>query len=281
MFKWINRKMNIKNLEKYLNKPIIYTNGNAQMWTDPYISKHLLDAHLNQSVDAASRNFKDIDQTVDWLSNMIKNPNASILDLGCGPGLYTQRFAKKGYQVTGVDFSETSIQYAKEQASKNNLNILYNQSNYLSYEFNEKYDLIYMIYCDFAVLSFAERKILVNNIFNALKPNGLFVFDAYNESFLKTKTFDKDFEYDESGFWTDKPYLCLNQSYHYKEHKVILDQHIVLTDDSEPKVYRFYNQYMNLKDVSQYFLPFGFSNIKVHENVIEDENINFYSMRKI
>jgi 2-polyprenyl-3-methyl-5-hydroxy-6-metoxy-1,4-benzoquinol methylase len=281
MTKSINKKMSIKNLEKYLKKPMIYSKGNAEMWTDPYISKHLLSSHLNQDVDAASRTYKKIDKTVDWLSGLLETDDANIMDLGCGPGLYTQRLAKKGYRVTGVDFSKYSIDYAIKQATKSNLNITYHNNNYLSYEFKEKYDLIYMIFCDFGVLSFAERKILVTHIYNALKPGGIFVFDAYNESMIKSKSFMQDFEYEQSGFWTHVPYLCLNQSFHYQENKVILDQHIVLTDEGDPKVYRFYNQYMSIKDVNQYFLPFGFSSIKAYENVVDDSEIMFYSMSKI
>lgn len=38
---------------------------------------------------------------------------ASILDLGCGPGHKSAYFASRGYQVTGVDLSDTMIEIAK------------------------------------------------------------------------------------------------------------------------------------------------------------------------
>ena len=41
-----------------------------------------------------------------------------ILDLGCGPGLYAELLAKKGHSITGVDFSENSIQYAIRQQKR-------------------------------------------------------------------------------------------------------------------------------------------------------------------
>ncbi|MGE5494383.1 MAG: methyltransferase domain-containing protein [Burkholderiales bacterium] len=34
----------------------------------------------------------------------VKRPR--LLDLGCGPGIYAELFAKKGFCVTGVDFSQ-------------------------------------------------------------------------------------------------------------------------------------------------------------------------------
>ena len=39
----------------------------------------------------------------------------TILDLGCGTGSYTQFFAKKNYQITGVDISKSMIDIAKKK----------------------------------------------------------------------------------------------------------------------------------------------------------------------
>ena len=41
---------------------------------------------------------------------------ARVLDLGCGPGLYTTRLAKLGHTCVGIDFSPASIAYAKAEA---------------------------------------------------------------------------------------------------------------------------------------------------------------------
>lgn len=42
-------------------------------------------------------------------------PGAAILDVGCGPGGKSKYFAEKGFDVTGIDFSEEMIRLAKEQ----------------------------------------------------------------------------------------------------------------------------------------------------------------------
>ena len=47
-----------------------------------------------------------IEKSVDWISKILPSEHyPSVLDIGCGPGLYTERYAKKGYRVVGVDFS--------------------------------------------------------------------------------------------------------------------------------------------------------------------------------
>ena len=43
-------------------------------------------------------------------------PKASLLDVGCGAGEKSKYLVKKGFGVTGIDFSDEMIKLAKEQA---------------------------------------------------------------------------------------------------------------------------------------------------------------------
>ena len=104
------------NLDKLLHlqqKPDPFTPGEPLFWNDPHISKQMLEVHLNPDIEAASRRPETIDRTVSWLIETLGlKTGASLLDLGCGPGLYTSRFARAGFHVTGVDYSRRSIEYA-------------------------------------------------------------------------------------------------------------------------------------------------------------------------
>ena len=95
------------------------------------------------------------------MSRFIIGNGKKIGDFGCGPGLYSTQFAKSGAEVTGIDFSERSIKYAKKTAEENNLNIDYIQQNYLKFVTDKKFDLIKMIYCDICDLSTKTRKIII------------------------------------------------------------------------------------------------------------------------
>ena len=128
------------------------------MWTDEYISKQLLKMHINPDNDMASRNEKSIDKTIRWIIERIGREDARILDLGCGPGLYAEKLGRAGYSVTGIDFSATSIAYAKHSAEQNGLSINYMCMDYMEFDEQDAYDLIMLIYCDFGVLSVEQRK---------------------------------------------------------------------------------------------------------------------------
>ncbi len=105
--------LNLSQLLTLQEKPQPFAPGEPLFWDDPYISKQMLAAHLNPANDIASRRPETIDRTLDWLVHSLHiSPGASVLDLGCGPGLYTARLAQRGFVVTGIDYSRNSIEYA-------------------------------------------------------------------------------------------------------------------------------------------------------------------------
>ena len=60
----------------------------AELWTNEYTAKQMLQFHLNEDVDAASRNKEFINRSVEWIIDNFKvNENTKLTDFGCGPGL--------------------------------------------------------------------------------------------------------------------------------------------------------------------------------------------------
>lgn len=272
--------MKIEKLTSLTKKPPLYEVGTAIMWTDPHISKELLKAHLDPNHDAASRNPKSIQQIISWMKNQI-NPNSKdCLDLGCGPGLYCEQLQALGYHVTGIDFSQNSIDYASIQAKQKSLSIDYIYANYLEYQFTKQYDLIYIIYCDFGVLSKDQQKALLTKVYAGLKTGGTLILDAYNLDLIKKRTFEKDFEVSLGGFWSPNPYLCLSHAFHYPSDKLTLDQHIVIDEEDNYKVYRFWEHYFDQEEMVNLLKASKFSSV-ITENVLEDDyHITFYAATK-
>jgi SAM-dependent methyltransferase len=262
--------MNFTHIIEFTKKPQIYAKGNAVMWIDEYISKQLLDIHLNPNIDLASRRGSSIESTVDWILNLVNMEKMSILDLGCGPGLYTEIMAARGHKVTGVDFSKNSIEYARNEAIRKNLNIKYVNQNYLELCEENIYDLIMMIFTDFGVLIPQEREILLQNVYRALKPGGTFIFDVLSDKNIELKTAEKSWEVEESGFWKDKPHLVLSDSFSYPEDKVILYQHIVIDSSDNIDVYRFWTHFFTFDNLKLMLEQKGFKKIKCYDDVLPD-----------
>ena len=260
--------MNIKEIIKQTQKPALYEKGSAIMWTDPHISEQLLQIHLHPELDLASRKLATIKSTADWVLAQTNKEQMNILDLGCGPGLYSEIFATKGHKVTGVDFSENSINYAKKEAIEKGLDINYLNQNYLELDVPEQsFDLVTLIYTDLGVLNADERSILLGNIKKALKPGGVFIFDLLNDKDLDKKVSPKNWEVADSGFWRPNPYLVLSESFLYENEKVVLSQHVV-TKDERTEVYRFWTHFFSHNDISEMVSPFRFTDLSFHEDVL-------------
>lgn len=266
--------MKLLDIHNNTRKPKLYEKGNAIMWTDAHISKQLLHVHLSQEVDLGSRKMGTIDKTVEWILNSNEKKQLNILDLGCGPGLYSEKLAQKGHNVTGLDFSLNSIEYAKKEAQKKDLNISYLNDNYLKMDLKENsFDLVILIFTDFGPLLPEERNQLLSNIKKALKPGGLFIFDVLNDKNIDNKISPKNWETAEKGFWKDQPYLALSDSFVYKESKVILYQHMVIDDQENLSLYRFWTHFFSEIDLSKILHTHDFHTLSFHENIIPNEDL--------
>ncbi|NTU98269.1 MAG: magnesium protoporphyrin IX methyltransferase, partial [Chlorobiaceae bacterium] len=59
-----------------------------------------------------------MDKAFDWLQQLGLPEGATILDAGCGTGLFSIRLAKAGYQVKSVDIASQMVDKAKADAIK-------------------------------------------------------------------------------------------------------------------------------------------------------------------
>jgi 2-polyprenyl-3-methyl-5-hydroxy-6-metoxy-1,4-benzoquinol methylase len=278
--------MNITRLIGYTKKPALYENGSSIMWTDPYISQQLLNCHIDPTTDMASRSDVKIDLLINWIQSHTKAEHMNILDLGCGPGLYAEKLARKGHTVTGVDFSSNSIEYARQKTKENGSNITYYCKDYLNIDFKDQFDLVILIYLDFCVLKPHERKVVLDNIYRALKSDGLFVFDVVNSKNIEEKVLKPSWEVCKKGFWKDEPYIAFTTGYHYSESKVLLNQHIVITEDDKVDTYHFWSTYYEYEELRSILNESNFEKIQKYENVLPEsnvwngENVTFYVVEK-
>lgn len=264
--------MNITDIIPKIEKPEIYEKGTAFMWTDKHISKQLLNIHLNPYIDLGSRKKSTIENTATWILDTQKEKGKlTILDLGCGPGLYAEIFAKKGHNVTGIDISKNSIEYAKKSAKDKKLDITYLNTNYLEVDLqSDNYDLVVLIYTDLGVLIPTERESLLKMIYRVLKKGGTFIFDVLKDQEIKKKTSPKTWEASNSGFWKESPYLTLSESFLYKEEKVILFQHNIVDTEGNIKTYRFWTHFFSQNDVSKMLDIHKFIDINFREDILPE-----------
>jgi 2-polyprenyl-3-methyl-5-hydroxy-6-metoxy-1,4-benzoquinol methylase len=111
--------------------------------------------------------------------------SAQILDIGCGTGRHSIELAKRGYTVVGIDLSESQLKRAKEKASEQKLQIVFQKHDARNLPFLHEFNLVIMI-CEgaFPLMETDEMNFkILQNAANALLPKGKLIFTTLNGLF--------------------------------------------------------------------------------------------------
>ena len=233
-------------LRRINERPDVYSRYTADaLWTSPDISEMMLRYHLDGEVDLASRRTEFIESSFAWISQHFSlGPDTRVVDLGCGPGLYVSRLARTGARVTGVDFSPRSIEYARERAAREGLDVDYRLGDYLALDIEPGYDLATMIMCDYCALSPDQRSALLSRVRELLKPGGAFLFDVYSEAYFET--WEEMSAYGEGmmdGFWSAQPYFGFQNTFKYDAEKVVLERYLIVEPDRQTEYFNWFQHY--------------------------------------
>lgn len=239
-----------------------------ELWANEHTSKQMLEYHLNEAIDVSSRNKIFIEHSAEWIvSHFGVNDKTTIADFGCGPGLYTTRLAEQGATVTGIDFSENSIKYAKQVAEQKGLKINYAHTNYLYFESTQRFDLITMIMCDFCALSPEQRKTMLSKFSSLLKSGGSVLIDVYSLNSFNQKEESATYELNQlNGFWSSEDYYCFVNTFKYDKEKVTLDKYTIIEKLQKRVVYNWL-QYFSKESLSEEFENNGFNIESFYSNV--------------
>lgn len=215
-----------------------------ELWTRPHLAQQMLSFHLNQETDLASRRFEIIDQVVNWIDSQLHLSGKSMCDLGCGPGLYAQRFSDKGADVTGVDFSALSLEYADLKAKENEQSIRYIHADYLVDDLPTGFDIVTLIYTDLCVLSPEQRTILLGRMREMLNADGQIVIDVAGMGLLTGKEectlIDDQLM---NGFWAKGDYVGIQRTFVYPDERLSLDRYLIVEPNETWQIFNWYQHY--------------------------------------
>ena len=111
-----------------------------------------------------------------FLSKMDKK-QISILDIGCGTGKHIKLLNERDYPVIGLDNSNEMLKLAKQENPE--VRFILGNAMDKSVFSNTKFDIITCYY--FTIYYMKHQEEFLNNVYNWLKPNGVFVVHIVNK----------------------------------------------------------------------------------------------------
>lgn len=258
-------------MEKLLEiakNPEPFEEGTQEIWLDPDRADFVLKSHFDENIPGGSRESGFINETVDFINKIAPvEEYKKVIDLGCGPGLYSQNLAMKGYDVVGVDFNKKSIEYAISEARKNDLSIDYRNEDITNIEIENEFDLALLIYQIYSVFSPENRKKILSNVHRGLKSGGLVLLDVLSEASYEN--------FQQNLMWflsrkdnplSDRKHLTLYASIKYPN-KVTLAKNVLAFGDGEIVNYNYWNQHFSIESLEKEVNDAGFTLEKVYADV--------------
>lgn len=141
------------------------------------------------------------------------HPGETVLDLGCGTGIYAIDLALMGLHVTGIDISEEMLAVAAQKASNLNLSIVLKQADIGKIDFgNEAYDKVISIS---AMEFFPNPAEVIRRAYQAVKPGGRMVFatigagSSWSALYESKAKADPDHLFNRATFYTGRQLMDL------------------------------------------------------------------------
>lgn len=159
------------------------------------------------------------------------------LDLGCGTGKMTLELARRGRDMTGIDYSPEMLNVARELADEEGLsNILWLCQDIRDFELYGTVDVC--ISCLDTINHLTSPKDLdkcLKLVHNYLAPDGLFIFDINGKYKFENIYADNSYVMEEEGA------MCVWQNY-YNEKTSKCNFYISLFEEREDGLYERYDE---------------------------------------
>ena len=257
--------------------PEPWDEGDKIPWDEPDFSARMLRYHVSQDHDAASRRAQKIDEHVDWIHNtLLSGRPTRILDLGCGPGLYTTRLAALGHQSVGIDFSPASIAHARQLTEEQELACQHVEADLREANFGAGFGLAMQIFGELNVFRPADAIRILTKAHAALDAGGLLLiepqrWEAVEQGGRRTTSWYAA----DSGLFSDDPHLCLEESFWDAEARVRTDRYFIV-DCTTGQVTRHASSVQGYTDddLRKLLMRAGFAEVRFFPSLtgVEDES---------
>ncbi|NIM94617.1 MAG: methyltransferase domain-containing protein [Anaerolineales bacterium] len=197
-------------------------------------------------------------EEVDKLLEILKIPEGGVvLDLCCGPGRHSLEFARRGYQVTGVDRTESYLKRARELAAKENLQVEFVLEDMRSFKRPNTFDAAMMMFTSFGYFEDqAENIRVLENIHQSLKTGGALLIDTMGKEVLARIFRERDWYEDDGVIYLEERTISKNWTW--------IDNRWIMLRGQERFEFEISHWLYSAAELSSILMQSGFDDLEVY-----------------
>ena len=271
------RRISLEELVRRDPQPEPWAEGENIPWDDPAFSERMLAQHLSQDHGLASRQLDAIERHIEWLVATVlggfgMREGGRVLDLGCGPGLYTSALARRGFACTGIDYSPASIAHARATAAAEELDCRYEDADMRAAAFGVGHALVAMIFGELNAFRREQALSILARAEAALAPDGRVIIEAHtlaaaerigNGGRTTGSPGPRSWHSAERGLFSDLPHAQLYEAFWDADRRAATERYYIL--DAATAEVSAYAQSMQGYDDQAYDELFGEAGLTILE----------------
>lgn len=205
---------------------------------------------------------------LEWLwKTLALRPGMCLLDITCGPGLYAVEFARRGCQVTGIDFGPASISYARDLARSHGVSdrctFVEQDIRQMAYQ-GADFNVALFTYGQLAVFPLTEAQALLANIAQSLRPGGKLCIELLDQAEVD-KTNSTWWFTDDTGLWGERPFLHLGERVWHAAEQISVERfYIIHLETGELTEITLSDQTYAVETMVAMLKQAGFQSVDVH-----------------
>lgn len=267
-FATVITKLTMRDLVSRAMPPRPWAEGDNIPWNEPAFSERMLREHLSQEHDLASRRLGIVDAHVEWIHrDVLREVPSRVLDLGCGPGLYSHRLARLGHRCTGLDFSPASIDYAQREARGLPCEFLLADIRHA--ELPAGQDLVLLNYGQFNVFPRDVAAALVRAAYAALRDGGQLLLEVQTEEQVRTADgAPPTWHTADGGLFAEGPHLVLHERFWAEELRCATERWHVIEESGSITCFTLSNEAYSHAELEAMLRDAGFSMVELFDRFV-------------
>lgn len=182
----------------------------------------------------------------------------SVLDLCCGPGRFTLAFAKRGFQVTGVDRTTFYLEKAQERARQESVNVEWVHADMREFVRPQAFDLVINMFTSFGYFDDKHEDMTVlTHIQQSLKPGGAVIIEMMGKEVLA-----RIFRPTDSELLPDGTMLVQRREIFDEWSRIRVEW--MLIKDGRATSFTFHHTLYSGQELKDRLLQAGFSRVKLY-----------------